>query len=192
MMTGQDRGPPKNASMWFLILFGRPRRQVLGEAEGDEDQDQASPARRGNVLSWQNAFFIRVPRRELCWQNALFSFCSNFRSACFVLACVFPACAPVHFQIFSFCPNVCSSFSVLRSDSQNVRSANPGEHAARAVRAVGEDNDTGKVSLPSGYTNKTVVNTSKYFPPSRILERNSNIYLVKLLFFIGCARRELV
>ena len=62
----------------------------------------------------------------LCWQNAFFSFCSNFRSGFFVLARMFPACVPVHFQIFSFCPNVCSPLSVLRSDPQNVRPTNPG------------------------------------------------------------------
>ena len=37
----------------------------------------------------------------------------------------------------------------------------------------------GYLLLPSGYTNKTVVNTGEFFPPSRILERYSkeNKYL---------------
>jgi hypothetical protein len=66
--------------------------------------------------------------------TSFLSFCSKFRSAFCVLCSrlhVSCRCVPVHFQIFSFCPNVCSLFSVLRSDPQNVRSANPGYQERR-------------------------------------------------------------
>ena len=42
-------------------------------------------------------------------------------------------CTSDQISFFSFCPNVCSSFSVLRSDPQTVRSANPDEQQKESL-----------------------------------------------------------